>query len=323
MATSRAFAYNTGATVSGTEQVGNLAVVTGNADYGNGLTWINGPDEDLGYVIARSTATRNIAGGGGATASVAFWRTGAKTDAALLQLVHSALGQTFATASEATSWLKANGYWTNAPSLITSNLVVNLDAGDTDSYSGSGTTWTNLVNDSNYTISNGSFDSGDGGSIVFNGTSTFVPIGEPLSSGTHYTMEAWVRADIVTGARNVLSSSNNVFWNNGSTLSGGVGGSFSLVTSSSFPANAWRHVVLTFNDATNTMRLYINGTQVSQNLSVTQSYTSETLRIGSHFGVSPISFWDGKIAQVRVYNTDLSAAGVLNNYDVTKSRYGL
>jgi hypothetical protein len=136
-------------------------------------------------------------------------------------------------------------------------------------------------------------------------------------------MEAWVNADIVTGARNIISSSNNVFWNNGSTLSGGVGGSFSLVTSSSFPANVWRYVVLTFNDATNTTRLYNNGTQVSQNLSVTQSYVSETLRIGSHFGLSPISFWDGKISQVRVYNQEISSSSISSIFNSQKSRYGL
>jgi hypothetical protein len=72
------------------------------------------------------------------------------------------------------------------------------------------------------------------------------------------------------------------------------------------------------------MRLYINGVQVSQNTNVTQSYISETERIGAHFtGVNPISFWDGKIAQVRVYSSALSGADVLQNFDTDKARYGL
>jgi hypothetical protein len=212
-----------------------------------------------------------------------------------------------------------------APVVVTDNLVVNLDAGNTDSYPGTGTTWTNLVDDTDYTISNGAFDSGNGGSIVFNGTSTFVPIGTPLSAGTDFTKEAWVNADVVTaGGRNILSSASNVFWNNGSTLSGGVGGTFNHVTSSSFPATVWRHVVLTFDDAVNTMRLYINGVQVSQNTGVTQSYISQTERIGAHFfGGNPVSFWDGKIAEVRVYTEALAAEDVLANYNNTKTRYGL
>jgi hypothetical protein len=210
------------------------------------------------------------------------------------------------------------------PPIATANLVLDLDAGNAASYSGSGTTWTNLVDNTDYTISNGTFDSADGGSIVFNGTSTFVDIGTPLSNGTNFTKEAWVNANIVTNARNILSSASNVFWNNGSTLSGGVGGSFSLVTSANFPTAVWRHVVLTFDDDNNTMRLYINGTQVSENTGVTQSYVSEIERIGAHFfNGNPVSFWNGKISQVRVYNAALSAAGVLENFNTNKARYGL
>jgi hypothetical protein len=322
--------------IAGVAQIGNISSATGGSGSGGGNGGKGG-----GGASGAGTANSGSTGGAGGTGisssiggSAVFYGIGGAganagtQNAGVNGLSNRGNGGRAGGAGTANSTGGGNGgsgivIIKYATSVVNDNLVINLDAGNISSYPGSGTVWTNLVDSSNYTISNGSFDSADGGSIVFNGTSTFVPIGSPLSSGTHYTMEAWVRADIVTGARNVLSSSNNVFWNNGSTLSGGVGGSFSLVTSSSFPANAWRHVVLTFNDATNTMRLYINGTQVSQNLSVTQSYVSETLRIGSHFGVSPISFWDGKIAQVRVYDTDLSAAGVLNNFNATRSRYGL
>ncbi len=208
--------------------------------------------------------------------------------------------------------------------IITDNLLVNLDAGNTDSYPGTGTIWTNLVDESTYNIANGTFDSSNGGSIVFNGTSTFVSIGTPLSTGTNFTKEAWVNANVVTSPRNILSSASNVFWNNVSTLSGGVGGSFSLVTSSNFPTTVWRHVMLTFDDNSNTMRLYINGIQVSQNTGVTQSYVSETERIGAHFfNGKPASFWNGKISQVRVYEAALTGSDALNNYNATKARYNL
>jgi hypothetical protein len=229
--------------------------------------------------------------------------------------------------------------WVVTPSITTDNLIVNLDAGNTNSYPGTGTTWTNLVDDfavrTDYTISNGTFDSGDGGSIVFNGTSTFVDLGilfGPSVLTPSFTKEAWVNADVVTAARNILSSESNVFWNNGSTLSGGVGDSYSLVTSSNFPVTTWRHVVLTFDDTLKeipgnlgTMRLYINGVQVSENTSVAESYTIDQIeRIGAHFfNGNPVSFWDGKIAEVRVYNAALTGTEVLNNYNNTKARYGL
>ena len=56
MATARPFAYNnTGSPIAGTEQVGNLSVGTPTSGFSStGIPWWNGPDEDLGYVIAQS-----------------------------------------------------------------------------------------------------------------------------------------------------------------------------------------------------------------------------------------------------------------------------
>ena len=53
MSTTRPFAYNTGAPISGTTQVGNLSVGTPTSGITNSPTFWNGPDEDLGYVIAK------------------------------------------------------------------------------------------------------------------------------------------------------------------------------------------------------------------------------------------------------------------------------
>jgi hypothetical protein len=54
MATSRPFAYNTGVGITGTTQVGNLAIGYPTSGFeGTGLEWWTGPDEDLGYVIAQ------------------------------------------------------------------------------------------------------------------------------------------------------------------------------------------------------------------------------------------------------------------------------
>ena len=55
MATSRPFAYNTGVGITGTTQVGNLAIGYPTSGFeGTGLEWWTGPDLDLGYVIAQS-----------------------------------------------------------------------------------------------------------------------------------------------------------------------------------------------------------------------------------------------------------------------------
>ena len=114
MATARPFAYNTGATISGTTQVGNLAIGYPTAGFlATGLQWWNGPDEDLGYVIAVP-----VSGGGqpnplGISAYVGFYRSSGLSDQAFINVVNSAFSQSFNTTSACSSYLTSNGYWTS------------------------------------------------------------------------------------------------------------------------------------------------------------------------------------------------------------------
>ncbi len=114
MATARPFAYNTGSSITGTTQVGNLAVGYPTAGFAaTGLLWWNGPDEDLGYVSAVP-----VSGGGqpnplGISANVGFYRSNGLTDQAFVNAVNSAFFQNLSTASACLSYLSTNGYWTS------------------------------------------------------------------------------------------------------------------------------------------------------------------------------------------------------------------
>lgn len=65
------------------------------------------------------------------------------------------------------------------PDIITDGLVFCLDAANSKSYPGTGTAWTDLSgNDNNGTLTNGpTFDSSNGGSIVFDGVNDQVNCG--------------------------------------------------------------------------------------------------------------------------------------------------
>jgi hypothetical protein len=118
MATSRPFAYNTGTTITGTIQVGNLAIGTTRTNYlpiGD-VKWWNGPDEELGYVIAQP-----ISGGtqpspiSGVTASIGFFRSTSLTEASFVQIANRVTSQGFTTGRQASTWLTDNGYWNSYP----------------------------------------------------------------------------------------------------------------------------------------------------------------------------------------------------------------
>ena len=118
MAISRAFAYNTGAAIAGLTQVGNLAISgTSFSGLTSSLSWYNGPDESLGYVIAYESPGNTVPNSA-TFGRVQFWRSSTQSDAtfiSLSQYISKRHGspQNFTTGSSASSWLSSNGYWTN------------------------------------------------------------------------------------------------------------------------------------------------------------------------------------------------------------------
>ena len=80
--------------------------------------------------------------------------------------------------------------------IVTDGLVLCLDAASKRSYPGTGTTWTDLVGSNNGTLVNGpTFDAGNGGSVVFDGSDDRVDCTSPseIDSISEITMIAWVR----------------------------------------------------------------------------------------------------------------------------------
>jgi hypothetical protein len=118
MATTRPFAYNPSQSpISGTTQFGDIAIGVDPLDYSlspGGLEWWNGPDEDLGYVIAipvpSDTQPTNIPG---VSASIGFFRTGNLTDESFIEMANYIAGQTFINVTDAKTYLDSNGYWTS------------------------------------------------------------------------------------------------------------------------------------------------------------------------------------------------------------------
>jgi hypothetical protein len=114
MATARPFAYNPGTEIPGTEQLGNLSIGIPTSGFTNNPQYWNGPDEDLGYIIAKPISgntqpTPLIV----ITASVGFGRSPLKTEESFVEYTNSIFGQSFTTGSQAKTWLNDNGYWTS------------------------------------------------------------------------------------------------------------------------------------------------------------------------------------------------------------------
>ena len=114
MSTSRPFAYNTGSTISGTIQLGDLAIGVDPLDYSGGVggvRWWEGPDEDLGYVICRPNYNGNQPNPDNVPAYIRFLRSKLKTEQSFVELVNTVFDQTFTSGNQCKSYLDSNGYW--------------------------------------------------------------------------------------------------------------------------------------------------------------------------------------------------------------------
>jgi hypothetical protein len=228
--------------------------------------------------------------------------------------------------------------------LVTSGLVLDLDAAKVASYPGTGTTWFDISgNNLTGSLVNGPTFTGIGkqAAIVFDGVNDYVNCGTTNIIPGSWTVSAWIKHTPKTGAAvyfgrsgtgpnydqtAILGWSSNVsnrFFTSGKTTSG----TYLLSCSSSFSpiSGVIYNVVGTFDTSSTTLNLHINGvldnTKIVGTLFTTGSNLSN--QIGCSDGLTPSNFAQGNIYHVKVYNRALSAAEVLQNFNALRGRYGI
>ena len=209
----------------------------------------------------------------------------------------------------------------HSPSIVMNNLVLCLDAGNSKSYPGSGTTWTDLSgNGNNGTLVNGvGYNSGNGGSLSFDGVDDYVNCGTPSISAGKITVNAWVKINagsitqhVVDSASNawhlaILNSNRPYFWN----------GSVYHQASPILTVGQW--YMLTGVQGT-TLDIYINGV-LGQSIVTNVNVTTNNVNLGRY--QSGGRQLNGNIAQVSIYNRALTAAEIQQNFNATRSRFSV
>lgn len=232
---------------------------------------------------------------------------------------------------------KVSSAWkqsSSSSSIITTNLILHLDAGNSSSYGGSGTTWSNLVSSSyDATLVNGvGYSSSDGGSLVFDGTNDHATISSGSGLGAFsgdFTIEFWFKGDDQTayaffleyylnvstpirwGISAFTDSTNMTWWRDGSVR-------FTTSGVDVFD-NAWHHHALVRNGSS--INYYIDTvSRGSETYSGTLS-SGNSLMIGRY---NSGNYWiDGNLAQIRIYSgTGLTSSQVTQNYNATKATFG-
>jgi surface protein len=219
--------------------------------------------------------------------------------------------------------------------IITAGLVMHLDAGNTSSYPGSGTTWKDLSgNGNNGTLVSGVGYNGDNkGSLVFDGINDYVDLGGSLSLKpvNSITVSIWIMFNSLTSNTRAVSDWHQsiiadrwIFYIRNSTTiewylkAGSEGG----VSYSPVLLNTWYNFTGTFNGTSQIF--YVNGqlhNSRSQVGTLDSSSIANPIRIGGQ--VSAGGYHNGNISLTSIYNRALTAQEVLQNFNATKGRYGL
>ena len=230
--------------------------------------------------------------------------------------------------------------YNNGPKIVTSGLVLCLDAGNIKSYPSSGTSWSDLSgNNNNGTLTNGpTFNSENGGSIVFDGVDDYINADGsiiPVGTGDYY-IESWINRATVTSNTSVSIvcglDNNSFYFGFGRTYNGANG--LRLAKSNvadaencafNFIANTWYHVAV--SRTSSVVYFYINGQQQTTQGSGTGAFSflsSTVARVGVGSSISPIlEPLNGNISSIKYYNRSLSASEVLQNFNATKGRFSL
>jgi hypothetical protein len=222
----------------------------------------------------------------------------------------------------------------HSPKVVTSGLVLCLDAANSKSYLGSGTAWSDLSGSGNHGTlqSSPTYSSNNGGALIFNGTTQYVS--STNSSATdltgNMTCEVWFRltataADWVRpfGKGDNTNRTYGLWYNTGTSTwlyqRYGATQNFQVTYSAAVSTGVWYHMVGTSSGTSHA--LYLNGVSVATATATGPWYSStEGYRVGA---ASFHTFHNGSIAAVKLYNRGLSADEVVQNFAAQRGRYGV
>jgi len=255
----------------------------------------------------------------------------------------------------------ASGLWTSSdhikqirnelwpvfvPSIVTDGLVLHLDAGDSDSYPGTGTTWTDLSgHGNNVTLSGGpTYSSTNEGYLNFDGSNDYGYSPSFTADGRNYTLEVWFKTSTASGgcfiaANNAatgasISNYDRMMYigTDGKLRFGHYDGSAEITTDTvTTNDNNWHHAVGTWDGTS--LKFYRDNNLVSTN-----SAANASIDAGTKYWIiagrrnsgwpsgdsSAVHYTPVDISIARIYwGKSLTSSEVTQNYNALRDRYGL
>ena len=221
-----------------------------------------------------------------------------------------------------------------SPKIVTNGLVLCLDAGNVKSYVSGSTSWTDLSpTQKNGILTNGpTFNSSNGGSIVFDGVDDYInssfaaPASETIIVWAKSALSAWNQYGWISSARGQnghiihpeLSSRQVTFYiidqNSSFTNIGNTTPSSIIIP----------HMYVISTNGSNSHKCYIDGSLINTSTTAITRTSSPSLQ-NWYLGRDDTAgrYGNGNIYCAYRYNRQLSDAEITQNYNATKTRFGL
>lgn len=218
------------------------------------------------------------------------------------------------------------------PDIVQEGLVLCLDAANIKSYPRSGTSWRDLtINGNNGTLTNGpTFDSSNGGNIVFDGVNDYVPVNIQNIGTFNSTVMFVVKLPIYSGVQRCILSYrtdiNNLYI--GKRNQGIFCYYGGLSPSPNFDAgnitdNSICFVTVTLDSTNTAISTYVNGVLAGTATRTGWPSSNNTvLNLGYDAGGTN-EYMLGNMYMFAHYNRVLSAQEILQNFNVLRSRFGI
>lgn len=228
-----------------------------------------------------------------------------------------------------------------SPKTVTDGLVFCLDAANPKSIISGSNTWTDISkNSNNGTLTNGpTYSASNNGSIVFDGVNDYVSVPNNSSvniSTNTISFGGWFNTtrspngganyQLLIGKSTGASRQYCIFLSavNTSniyiTLTGTSWTQTNVILTTPWAINTWNHIMLVYNGST--FKIYLNGSVVNSTVA-TGNITAQNYDVKIGYDPYEAYSFAGNIALTQIYNRALSATEILQNYNATKTRFGL
>ncbi|MEY3874704.1 MAG: Synechococcus phage [Bacteroidota bacterium] len=225
-----------------------------------------------------------------------------------------------------------------APPIVTNGLLLNLDAANPASYSGTGNTWNDISTQNNHATFVGSptFSSNPasftfGSNVIATTTksniafaeATFIAWVNPSQTQGSYTGIIFSRSGF--GGSTVPATGLDLYTNNSIGYHWADNGSTYNWNSNLFvPNNAWSMIAITISANTATAYLCnVNGIITAVNSVSHAALSGFNFFIACDPSDQSSRAFKGKIATAMIYNTKLTLSDITSTFNLQKSRFGL